>query len=132
MRRKVKDAAELKRLALQRGMTVKDPKGRVFNAAKAKGKPPPKVKPKPAPEPVMPAMVHSKPIDPNPHDAALIRQMEQIGENISVNSTVMRDLAVQIASKADRKASPHSWTFEFERDENNYLTRIIANPRRLN
>lgn len=129
LRRKVKDVDELKRVALERGMTIKGASGRVFNSAKVKAKPLPKAPP-PAPEPPAPPI--EVPVGPNQHEIALIRQMEEIAAGINASASVTRDLAVQIASKTETKSGPHGWTFDIERGDDGLIERIIANPRRLN
>lgn len=130
MKRKVKTAEDLTRLALSKGAIITKPDGRKFNTAKKTAKPRPKIKPKPPapePDPIPPA-----PPGPNEHEIALVHKMEQISESMNASAAVTRDLAIQIASKTETKSGPNGWTFDIERDENGYISRIVANPRRLN
>ncbi len=123
MKKTVKSKAALHALALERGLSVKDSRGRTFNDGKKVSKPAPKP---PAPKVEAPPPPPPKPIEID--TASLERAVEGMAGGLAQNTEIMQSVAAQLARQASSTKKRHGWSFNVFRDDDGLIEKIIATP----
>lgn len=137
MKRTVKSASDLKRLALQQGAAV-EIGDRRFNSdmervAATKPLPPPppapkpEIKPEPKPEPRLDPIVHTEQVQVNMDMLPVAQAVERGNERVAeVIKESLRQASVQTNS-----SQPTSWLFTIKRDTRGFIESVEANPQPL-
>lgn len=130
MKRTVKSASDLKRLALATGASLEHSGGK-FNTTMdraAATKPEPKEEPKPAPVVVPPAHQDSFVInlDMEPLASAIDAGNERICESIT---KTLKEIQVPGQVEQTGKAQPCSWVFTVNRDTRGFIQSVEAKPK---
>jgi len=119
----LKSKSELKKMALSKGARITDASGNIFNDKRKKTaagekipEPEKKELPAPAPKPVI--------AGPDAGSKLVAEKIETSGHDTVV---MLENLRKQIADiQMNAAQPPMEWVFDFERNEQGYLTRIVA------
>lgn len=121
------DFYDVKDLALEMGATVKYADGRKFNTAGVQATRQPK--PRAAePKVAAPAPVPSPAPPPPAADNSALLQQLIAALNRPINVAVPEMAPPQVTVQAASPANPTAWTFDFERNQNGTIKRILAKP----
>ncbi len=128
MKRKVKSKEDLRKLALRRGATVTDERGRKFNADGKAMQVRSKPKAKPPPEPKGPTS-----------EEVLATGLESIALKLGASQDVTQGTLTHLRDQIDAMAATphipdqprHGWVFDVRRNDDDLIDQIIASPKRI-